>query len=82
MHPTDGICRADSNASLITSMAALEQIEQTEQAARVEESVSFAIGEKFASYDELKLMANRYFLPRQHAIFKTTDCAMYIHIVY
>ena len=34
--------------------------EQTEQAARVEESVSLAVGEKFESYDELKTKIKTY----------------------
>lgn len=44
---------------LITSMT---ELDQTEQAARdlVEESVSFAVGEKFASYDELKTKIKAY----------------------
>ena len=40
----------------------MTELDQTEQAARdlVEESVSFAVGEKFASYDELKTKIKAY----------------------
>ena len=40
----------------------MTELDQTEQAASdpVEESVSFAVGEKFASYDELKTKITAY----------------------